>query len=214
MSKVTYIIEASENVLNEKTAAILIKVAKGNFITSAELREELVETMNASSVNSNIGVLIKKGLIEKSGDGLVITGEAQDIISNAAVLYAQENAPELLEKRNTRKARAITGEMESDKDFMMEVLATKEELFKIKKLNVYRSNFIAVLEKRTFGIRSFEVSNKGNFRISGYKMTDSQVKHFEDLGMTAKHSKNGNIYLDIARTEENIENIINSVDTL
>lgn len=68
MSKVTYIIKASENVLNEKTAAILIKVAKGNFITSAELREELVETMNASSVNSNIGVLIKKGLIEKSGD--------------------------------------------------------------------------------------------------------------------------------------------------
>ena len=214
MSKVTYIIKASENVLNEKTAAILIKVAKGNFITSVELREELVETMNASSVNSNIGVLIKKGLIEKSGDGLVITGEAQDIISNAAVLYAQENAPELLEKRNTRKARAITGEMESDKDFMMELLTTKEELFKIKKLDVYRSNFIAVLEKRTFGIRSFEVSNKGNFRISGYKMTDSQVKHFEDLGMTAKHSKNGNIYLDIARTEENIENIINSVDTL
>ncbi|ANA49602.1 MotA-like activator of middle period transcription [Salmonella phage vB_SnwM_CGG4-1] len=214
MSKVTYIIKASNDVLNEKTASILVKVAKQDFITSAELREQLEDKMTASSVNSNIGVLIKKGLVEKSGDGLVITGEAQDIISNAAVLYAQENAPELLEKRNTRKARPITGDMEADKDFMMELLGTKEELFKIKKLDVYRSNFIAVLEKRTFGIRSFEVSNKGNFRISGYKMTEEQVKHFEDLGMTAKHSKNGNIYLDIARTQENIETIINSVDAL
>ncbi|UPW42365.1 middle transcription regulatory protein [Salmonella phage CF-SP2] len=214
MSKVTYIIKASNDVLNEKTASILVKVAKQDFVTSAELREQLEDKMTASSVNSNIGVLIKKGLIEKSGDGLVITGEAQDIISNAAVLYAQENAPELLEKRNTRKARPITGDMEADKDFMMELLGTKEELFKIKKLDVYRSNFIAVLEKRTFGIRSFEVSNKGNFRISGYKMTEEQVKHFEDLGMIAKHSKNGNVYLDIVRTQENIETIINSVDTL
>lgn len=79
--------------------------------------------------------------------------------------------------------------MEADKNLMMELLATKDNLFTIKKLDVYRSNFIAVLEKRTFGIRSFEVSNKGNFRISGYKMTEEQVKHFEDLGMVAKHSK-------------------------
>lgn len=208
MSKVTYIIKASENVLNEKTAAILIKVAKGNFITSAELREELVETMNASSVNSNIGVLIKKGLIEKSGDGLVITGEAQDIISNAAVIYAEENAPELLEKRNTRKARPITENMEADKNLMLEILALNDSIFEIKGVEVYRSNFIVVLSKRTFGIRSFEVSNKGNFRISGYKMTDEAVKIFTDAGMTAKHSKNGNVYLDITRTQQNIENII------
>ncbi|QQG32136.1 activator of middle transcription [Citrobacter phage CkP1] len=214
MSKITYIIKASENALNEKTAAILVKIAKSDFITAAQLRDDLAETLNASSVNSNIGVLIKKGFVEKSGDGLIITGEAQDIISNAAVIYAQENAPELLEKRNTRKARPITSDMESDKDFMMDLLKTKDNLFTIKKLDVYRSNFIAVLEKRTFGIRSFEVSNKGNFRISGYKMTEAQVKHFEDLGMKAKHSKNGNVYLDISRNQENIENIINSVDVL
>ena len=214
MSKITYIIKASENALNEKTAAILVKIAKSDFITAAQLRDDLAETLNASSVNSNIGVLIKKGFVEKSGDGLIITGEAQDVISNAAVIYAQENAPELLEKRNTRKARPITSDMESDKDFMMDLLKTKENLFTIKKLDVYRSNFIAVLEKRTFGIRSFEVSNKGNFRISGYKMTEEQVKHFEDLGMVAKHSKNGNVYLDIPRTQENIENIIHAVDTL
>lgn len=214
MSKVTYIIKASNDVLNEKTAAILVQVVKKNYITSAEVREALAETMNASSVNSNIGVLIKKGLIEKSGDGLIVSAEGQEIINQAAVIYAEENAPELLEKRNTRKARPITDQMEADKNLMMELLATKDNLFTIKKLDVYRSNFIAVLEKRTFGIRSFEVSNKGNFRISGYKMTEEQVKHFEDLGMVAKHSKNGNVYLDIPRTQENIENIIHAVDTL
>lgn len=214
MSKVIYIVKAAENAISENAATVLIAVAKKNFITSAEVRENLEEKLSAASVNSNIGVLIKKNLIEKSGDGLVITGEGQEIINQAAVIYAEENAPELLEKRNTRKARPITDQMEADKNLMMEILETKSELFKIKKLDVYRSNFIAVLEKRTFGIRSFEVSNKGNFRISGYKMEEEVVKHFQDLGMTAKTSKNGNIYLDISRTQENIENIIHAVDVL
>ena len=214
MSKVIYIVKASENSISENAANVLIVVAKKDFITSSEVREVLADKLSAASVNSNIGVLIKKGLIEKSGDGLIVSAEGQEIINQAAVIYAEENAPELLEKRNTRKARPITDQMEADKNLMMELLATKDNLFTIKKLDVYRSNFIAVLEKRTFGIRSFEVSNKGNFRISGYKMTEEQVKHFEDLGMVAKHSKNGNVYLDIPRTQENIENIIHAVDTL
>ncbi|MGQ3469310.1 hypothetical protein, partial [Xanthomonas campestris] len=153
MSKVTYIIKASEDALNEKTAAILVQVAKKDFITSSELREILEETMNASSVNSNIGVLIKKGLIEKSGDGLIITGEAQDIISKAAVIYAEENKPELLKKRNTRKARPLTEDMNEHKDLMMKLLGEMEDILPLKELTVYRSNYIAVLEKRTFGIR-------------------------------------------------------------
>ena len=165
MSKVTYIIKASEDALNEKTAAILVQVAKKDFITSSELREILEETMNASSVNSNIGVLIKKGLIEKSGDGLIITGEAQDIISKAAVIYAEENKPELL-------------------------------------------------EKRTFGIRSLEVNNKGTFRIFGYKISEEHQKHFTDLGMSCRVAATGNTYLDIARTAENIETIIRSIKEL
>ncbi|UAW07281.1 transcriptional regulator of middle promoters [Escherichia phage ELT1] len=39
MSKVTYIIKASNDVLNEKTAAILITIAKKDFITAAEVRD-------------------------------------------------------------------------------------------------------------------------------------------------------------------------------
>ncbi len=105
MSKVTYIIKASEDALNEKTAAILVQVAKKDFITSAELREILEETMNAGSVNSNIGVLIKKGLIEKSGDGLIITGEAQDIISKAAAIY-NADGKHIMDVDNYQKALA------------------------------------------------------------------------------------------------------------
>ena len=208
MSRVTYVVKASENNISENAAVVMIAIAKQDFITSAEVRENLVEKLNAASVNSNIGVLIKKGLIEKSGDGLIITGDAQDILNKAAVIYAEENAPELLEKRNTRKARPITESMEADKTLMLDILAQNDAVFALKGVEVYRSNFIASLAKRTFGIRSFEVSNKGNFRISGYKMTDEAVKVFTDAGMTAKHSKNGNVYLDITRTQQNIENII------
>jgi predicted HTH transcriptional regulator len=69
MSKVTYIIKASENALNEKTAAIMVYIIKNNFTTAANVREALEAEYNASVVNSNIDVLIKKGLVEKSGDG-------------------------------------------------------------------------------------------------------------------------------------------------
>lgn len=214
MSKVTYIIKASEDALNEKTAAILVQVAKKDFITSSELREILEETMNASSVNSNIGVLIKKGLIEKSGDGLIITGEAQDIISKAAVIYAEENKPELLKKRNTRKARPLTEDMNEHKDLMMKLLGEMEDILPLKELTVYRSNYIAVLEKRTFGIRSLEVNNKGTFRIFGYKISEEHQKHFIDLGMSCRVAATGNTYLDITRNAENIEKIIRSIKEL
>ncbi|AEN93865.1 activator of middle period transcription [Escherichia phage Bp7] len=64
MSKITYIIKASEDALNEKTASILVHIIKHNFITSGEVREALSEQFSAAVVNSNIGVLIKKGFIE------------------------------------------------------------------------------------------------------------------------------------------------------
>lgn len=211
MSKITYIIKASNDILNEKTAQILVMIAKKDFITAAEVREGLSELGNAV-VNSNIGVLIKKGLVEKSGDGLVITGEAQDIISNAATLYAQENAPELLEKKATRKAREITQDMETDKDLMLTLLEEKE--FVLKGVETYRSNYLAVLEKRTHGIRNFEINNNGKMRLFGYKMMEHHVKKFTDLGMTCKIAKNGNVYLDIQRSAENITSVITTASEL
>ena len=214
MSKVIYIVKASENSISENAANVLIVVAKKDFITSSEVRDILADKLSAASVNSNIGVLIKKGLIEKSGDGLIITGEAQDIISKAAVIYAEENKPELLKKRNTRKARPLTEDMNEHKDLMMKLLGEMEDILPLKELTVYRSNYIAVLEKRTFGIRSLEVNNKGTFRIFGYKISEEHQKHFTDLGMSCRVAATGNTYLDIDRTAENIETIIRSIKEL
>lgn len=209
MSKVTYIIKASEDSLNEKTAAILIQIAKKNFITSSELREVLAETLSGSSVNSNIGVLIKKGFIEKSGDGLVITGEAQDIISKAATIYAEENKPELLKERKTRSARGVTDDMEKDIEFIKEIIKDK---FEIKTVETNRSNMGVVLEKRlSNGIRKFEVMRNGIFRIFGYKVSKDILDILESKGMTYRIASNGNAYIDIKRTQEVMKDIIESI---
>ncbi|WCZ66293.1 putative transcriptional regulator [Yersinia phage MHG19] len=205
MSKVTYIIKASNDVLNEKTSAILIQVAKQKFITSAEIRENLAETLNASSVNSNIGVLIKKGFIEKSGEGFITTILADDTLAQAAHIYAEENTPELVKPRKTRKAREISAEMEAFKDYLEKKVA---ERFTIKNIELYRSNYIIRLESRHEGIRIFEIRNKGEFRVVAYKVTEEMSNKLQAAGMSAKIGSSNNAYFDIDCTEANIDMII------
>lgn len=199
MSKVTYIIKASNDTLNEKTAAILVQVVKNNFITSAEIREALAETLNASSVNSNIGVLIKKGMIEKSGDGLVATGEAMDIIQAAAVLHAEENAPEMVKPRKTRSARGVTEEMTKLAEQVKAALVEAE--FEVKEIAENRSNLEVRLTKRTNGIRQIEVRRDGSFRIFGYNMNEDFAKKFVTDGFTLKVGGK-NTYIDFAQATE------------
>lgn len=205
MSKVTYIIKASNDVLNEKTSAILIQVAKQKFITSAEVRENLAETLNASSVNSNIGVLIKKGFIEKSGEGFITTILADDTLAQAAQIYAEENTPELVKPRKTRKAREISADMEAFKDYLEKKVA---ERFTIKNIELYRSNYIIRLESRHEGIRIFEIRNKGEFRVVAYKVTEDMSNKLQAAGMSAKIGSSNNAYFDIDCTEANIDMIV------
>jgi hypothetical protein len=96
--------------------------------------------------------------------------------------------------------------MEEDKDFMLKLL--DENGFVLKKVETYRSNYLAILEKRTHGIRNFEINNNGNMRIFGYKMMEHHIQKFTDIGMSCKIAKNGNVYLDIKRSAENIEAVI------
>ncbi|QEA10753.1 MotA-like activator of middle period transcription [Enterobacter phage vB_EhoM-IME523] len=210
MSKVTYIIKASNDVLNEKTAAILVQVVKKNYITSAEVREALVETMNASSVNSNIGVLIKKGLIEKSGDGLIATGEAMDIVQAAADLFASENAPEMLTKRKTRSARGVTDTMKELADL---VVAGLDGRIDLKEIRENRSNLEIQFVKRTLGIRQIEIRRDGSLRIFGYNMSDKDAKIFTSLGYDVKFKVGGkNTYIDFpAVTADIISVIVNAI---
>lgn len=206
MSKVTYIIKASNESVSENAANVFVAVAKQNFITSAEVREKLEDTLNASQVNSNIGVLIKKGLIEKSGDGLVITGEGTDLLQEAARIYAEENKPNLVKERKTRKPRGTTEQMKADTDFLK---ALVEEKFEVKDVTEYRSNFMVNVNKNTSGFRHFEVLNKGIFRISGYKVPQEILDKMAAAGMNIKMSGNGaRSYNDIELTRANIEKII------
>lgn len=209
MSKVTYIIKASNDTLNEKTAAILVAIVKKNFITSAEVREALAETLNASSVNSNIGVLIKKGLIEKSGDGLVATGEAMDIIQAAADLFAAENAPEMLTKRKTRSARGVTSEMTELAEL---VKSSLEDKIDIKEIAENRSNLEVRLAKRVMGIRQIEIRRDGTMRIFGYNMKDADIKVFTDIGYDVKSKVGGkNTYIDFPNVTADIISIVMNV---
>lgn len=199
MSKVTYIIKASNDSVSENAANVLVAVAKQDFITSAEVREKLDGVLTASQVNSNIGVLIKKGLIEKSGDGLIITGEATDLLQNAAKIYAEENKPELVKERKTRQPRGTTPEMEVTIKFIEEQIKDTHE---IKTIETNRSNMGVVLAKRLpSGVRKLEVMRKGTFRIFGYKVNEDKLKEFEALGMTYRVSDNGNAYIDMVNAD-------------
>lgn len=206
MSKVTYIIKASNDVLNEKTAEILVHVIKNNFVTSAQVREALEDQFNASVVNSNIGVLLKKGLIEKSGDGLMATGEAMDIVQAAAVLHAEENKPELLTKRKTRSARGVTSEMTEMAELVKSLI---EDRIDVKEIAENRSNLEVRLAKRTLGIRQFEVRRDGTLRIFGYNMKDSDAKVFTSLGYETKFKVGGkNTYIDFPNVTKDMIAII------
>lgn len=209
MSKVTYIVKASNDVLNEKTAAILVQVVKKNYITSAEIREILAETLNASTVNSNIGVLLKKGFIEKSEDGLIATGEAMDVIQAAADLFAAENAPEMLTKRKTRSARGVTSEMTELADA---VKAGLEERIELNGIVENRSNLEVRLAKRTMGVRQFEIRRDGSMRIFGYNMADSEVKVFTSTGYDVKVKVGGkNTYIDFPNVTAEIVSIVTNL---
>lgn len=209
MSKVTYIIKASNDVLNEKTAAILVQVAKNNFITSAQIRENLAEEMNASSVNSNIGVLIKKGFIEKSEDGLIASSEGMNIIMAAADLYAAEVKPELTKARKTRSARGVTDTMTEMAELVKTSLENKVD---IKEIAENRSNLEVRLVKRTMGIRQFEIRRDGSMRIFGYNMTADDTKQFENLGYTVNVKVGGkNTYIDFPNVTKDIIEIVTNV---
>lgn len=209
MSKVTYIIKASNDVLNEKTAAILVQVAKTNFITSAQIRENLAEEMNASSVNSNIGVLIKKGFIEKSEDGLIASSEGMNIVMAAADLYAAEVKPDLVKTRKTRSARGVTPAME----VMAELVKTSlENKIDIKEIAENRSNLEVRLAKRTLGIRQFEIRRDGSMRIFGYNMKEDDIKMFTSLGYDSTSKVGGkNVYIDFPNVTSDIVEIVTNL---
>lgn len=210
MSKVTFVIAASNDVLNEKTAAILIEVAKTNFVTSAQIREILTD-LNPSSVNSNIGVLLKKGLIEKSDDGLVLTGEGTDIIMTAADLFkADQQKDQPKKERKVKQPKGATPEMEAQGQ---EIVAYLDDLdIEVKETIVNRSNVEVRLAKRKAGVRQFEVRRDGNYRVFGYNVDQAALDQFIAMGAKVKQSgKNFYIDFEIQASTTDINAILNVI---
>ncbi|AKA62111.1 activator of middle transcription [Proteus phage vB_PmiM_Pm5461] len=197
MSKLSYVLKASSE-LNEKTGAILLEVAKTNFIQAKDIREALPE-ISSASINSNIGVLIKKGFIEKSGDGLIATEQGTEVILKAADIFAEENPSKI---KTTRKPRGVTEEMTKFAEKFKEISP-----FAIKGIFENRSNLELRLEKRVNGIRQFEVRHKGEMRVFGYKLSEELVEKYKSIGATVKF-KGNNYYVDIKLTEENMIKVI------
>lgn len=124
-------IEAIAKVLNnssisENATSVFIQVAKKAFVTAAEIAE--ATEMNKNAVYSNIGVMMKKGLIEKSGDGYVTTDCGDAILIEAAEMWKaaqpEVEAPKVEKKKGTRKAREITVEMTKNIELIERLLST------------------------------------------------------------------------------------------
>lgn len=200
MSKLEFVIKANDN-LNEKTASILMVVAKNNFIDASGIRENLPE-MSAASANSNIGVLVKKGFIEKSDNGFVLTEAGQQVVLDAADLFAKANPTKI---RNTRKPKGVSDEMRE----MSESFKTKIEALGVDVKDVVenRSNLEIRLEKRLNGIRQFEVRHVGTIRIFGYKIPQTTLDKLTAAGAEIKN-KGVNFYIDMEASEDNMTKMI------
>lgn len=206
MNRIESIIKASNETLNLKTASILVEVAKKNFITSGELIEMLeCDDMNQRSVISNIGVLIKRELIEKSGDGYITTNEAVEILTKAADIYAEHNptseVAKKVEKANMVGKKRITGLMTDLIELVESVIPVA---YRPKIMN--RSNYEIFLEKRTLGVRSIEIRHKGFLRLCTYKVDQEFLDELLATNEVVRNKESGVVnYIDFNFTEENIK---------
>lgn len=205
-------IEAIAKVLNNNgisanASSVFIEVAKKAFITASEIAQNT--EMNKNAVYSNIGVMLKKGLIEKSGDGYATTEDGDVILVEAAQMWKDaQPAPEVPvveKKKGSRKAREITPEMTS---LMEQISALVEENIGLKAVEIYRQNYQIIFAKRTTeGYRKFEVLNNGKFRIFGYKVAEDKLEAFKDVGAEIKVG-GSNTYIDIEQNAVNIAKVM------
>ncbi|ABF72787.1 MotA-like activator of middle period transcription [Aeromonas phage 25] len=209
-------IEAIAKVLNnssisENATSVFIQVAKKAFVTAVEIAA--VTEMNKNAVYSNIGVLLKKGLIEKSGDGYVTTESGDTILIEAAEMWKaaqpEVEAPKVEKKKGTRKAREITVEMTKISSLSSDCCPTSVSSTSQAVIN--RQNYEITLNNATRdGYRKFEILNRGIFRIVGYKVSEEIINNFKTLGCEIKQGP-ANCYIDITANENNIVRLMEEI---
>lgn len=209
MTKIEAIAKVLENAgISANASSVFIQVAKKAFITASEIAQNT--EMNKNAVYSNIGVMLKKGMIEKSGDGYATTVEGDEILVQAAQMWKdaqpKDETPVVeKKKKGARKAREITPEMTS---LMEQISKLVEENIGLKAVEIYRQNYQIIFAKRTAeGYRKFEVLNNGKFRIFGYKVAEDKLEAFKAVGAEIKVG-GSNTYIDIEQTNVNIAKVM------
>lgn len=217
MNQIESIIAASNNVLNEKTATLLVSIAKEPFVTSTQLIEKHEsDEFNKNSIISNIGVLLRRGFIEKSGDednaGYVCSLDADTLLEQAMQIYADANPESEVAKKEEKIAMAgkrnITPIMGDLLEVLLEVLENGGIPYKEPKTN--RSNYDVHLEKRTLGVRVIEIRHKGLLRFCTYKVDEELLQAFESTGKIVRNkaTKTKNNYIDFEYDAETIKEIV------
>lgn len=202
----------AEITISETAQAIFVQLAKFNFPTAQQIRDAMPD-VSGPSVNSNIGNLVKKGLIAKHDTSFIITDLGTEILTKAAEEYAQANPKQPKQKadgttRGVRKPREVTPEMVQFKDQMEDML---KEYFDIKETIINRSNFeIKLLKRSAQGFRHVEIRNNGKIRVFAYKVTQDTINEFITAGFEVKESKL-NVYMDIELCSESIETLKNLI---
>lgn len=197
MSKIKFIIEASDNIINEQSALVFMAIARKNFI----LRDEIIQlvSLEESVIDEALESLVDEMYATETDGAYVLTGVAMEVLGTAATLYKAAVNPEVKERRK-RQPRGTTPEMIALTDL---IKAEASKNFDVKdEIEVDRSNMAVVFEKRLpSGVRKLQVQHKGMFRVIGYKVTKELLDKLVAMGMTFRESSYGNIYIDLQTTD-------------
>lgn len=191
MKKSDYVIKSSNGTLKTQDTIILMHINKNNFIKQVDIPDVTQESIDR---------LMQEGYIEKSGDGLIVSGEGVDLIINAATDWANETNPDLTAVKITRTKRGVTDSMQAFADKTEQLINGLG--IKVKDVIEDRSNLL-VRFVRTKTVKQFDIRRDGNLRVHAYNADPQVVKEFNQAGFSVKIGGK-NTYLDITLTEENI----------
>jgi hypothetical protein len=156
-----------------------------------------------------IDQLIEYGYINESADKITISPEGQELIELAAELWIKgENIDLNIKQRGTVK-RKINDEM---LEMVSRTFAMLENNIDTKPdYTEDRSNLFVHFTKRLKGIASIEIRNADLLRISIRKPEEGQVEYFKAIGMVVHKVTPTVTYMDLPRTMENLEILVNAV---
>lgn len=211
MNKLSYINSLlSDYSLSQLDYKVLIELYKQSFLTpqviADSIESNVIDVISSLSSMQNTAV----NLIEISSDKFLLSSNGDDIIEQAAKLWIASERPELLEPTGSRKKREISETME---DFKNYALAEIKGKWDIKDVIVDRSNFLIIFTNRVASVGALEIKNKGEVRVVGRKPSQEIIDSLASIGMKYRVTP-VQTYFDIDCSEENISNVINTLNEL